>query len=79
MTAEYKAGFDEGFEFALTYFDANTGYYYISFPDWFNHRKDPKSCGFAEGLISGRADKVAITFGPVRGIYWSKGKPYIEY
>jgi hypothetical protein len=79
MSAEYKKGFDEGFEFALTHFDATTGKYFISFPYWFTHRGDIKSCGFGEGLISGRSEKISITYGSVRGIHWENGRAIIDY
>lgn len=79
MSEEYERGFDEGFEFALTNFDATTGRYFISFPDWFRHRGDVKSCGFGEGLISGVSEKISITYGSIRGIHWKDGKAIIDY
>ena len=72
----YK-GFDQGIKFANDYWNAHTGRYNKTFPSQFVHRGDSWSRGFAEGLITGRSEKIKEVFKkykPYDSISWENGK-----
>lgn len=53
--AEWKQGWEDGYQFALKNFNPVTGYS-VNFPENFVHRGDLWSCGFAEGEICGHGE-----------------------
>lgn len=79
MSNEYKSGFDDGYKFAVENFDANTGRYKVDLPDKFIHRGNTWSCGYGEGLISGRRRVMIQTFGNFTEISYASGKAKVEY
>lgn len=78
MSPEYEKGFNAGIEFATKNFNTQTGRYSKAFPDTFQHRVGIYNCGFGEGLITGRSEVIDKTFGELKSIHWSNGKPVIE-
>lgn len=77
MSDEYKSGFESGIEFCEKHFDASTGRNRESFPDRFVHRGDVWSCGFGEGLITGRAIAITKKFGKIKSISYINDKAII--
>ena len=79
MSEEYKNGFDAGFDFAKKNWDPQTGRQTKEFPKRFVHRGNVWSCGFGEGLISGRSELMTMTFGKFKSIHWSNGNAVVAY
>lgn len=78
MSTEYANGFDAGIEFAKRYFNPWTGKMTQDFPSYFVHRSGSYNCGFGEGLITGRGEKIHTTFGQIKSIYWENDNPVIK-
>ena len=78
MNKEWDDGFTAGFEFATQHYDPQTGTQDAPFPESFIHRAGSFNCGFGEGLISGRSDKIQKAFGKFKSLHWENGKPVIE-
>jgi hypothetical protein len=82
MSAEWDKGWQDGYAFALKYFDQVKGYL-VDLPANFKHRGDSWSRGFAEGEIYGHGqvhDKhFKIPGKTLICIYRNKGKYEAKY
>jgi len=78
ISSEWNVGFDEGYKWAMDNYNPNSGMNMANYPNRFVHRGDAWSCGFGEGLISGRSQKMRDVFGYFKSIHWKNGKAIIE-
>lgn len=78
MNSEWEKGFDAGYKFAVDNWNADTGKYMIELPETFVHRNGHYNCGYGEGLISGRSQKIESTFGKIKEIHWENGRAVIK-
>lgn len=78
MSEEYKRGLKDGHKWALEHFDTITGK--MNFPKSFGtgENSNQYDCGFAEGGISGRSEKIEKEFGSIKSISFGNGKRIIE-
>lgn len=74
MSEVYKKGFENGIKFSIDNWNPQTGYYKNAFPSNFVHRGDVWSCGFGEGLITGRNQVITKTFGEFKSLSWDNGR-----
>lgn len=79
MSEQWEKGFDDGYQFALLKYDPHTGSMKKNYPNKFVHRGDAWSCGYGEGLISGRSKQIDDAFPGYRSISWPGGRAEVIY